>query len=1201
VREDQSHKGGALPVEEDPGEDEATGAAVEACLLGVVRIISGPDMAIANRFGGAQVAEVAAYLLLAEGAWVSKDLLAEAIWGDAIPATWQASLRNTISRVRAWLGAAGLDGSSALRAGDGGWALALPPMASLDLVEARRRVELAESALAQGSPERARQLGGRAARVLEQPLAAETDAPWADQARHEVLQWQLRALDVTADGGLAVGDWPAAVEAANAAVELDPYREASHRRLIVAHDGAGDRAEALRSYERCRHRLAEDLGLSPTPETEATYLRVLGSDVPVDRVAAVAPPEVPSRGLPEAGHTVGRDEELTRFGRLDRVARFARRQVIIVRGPAGIGKTHVTLRFAELQVAAGRTVLFGRAPRTNVPYGVFVDALTRYIRSADPTSMRDVLGWAAPVLAEIVPALASRRSNGDRDPATPDTIPRDFHLAFVEAFRRLTGLGPVLLIADDVDRCDENSVDLLRHLCEQELPGLLVLGTIRSGEPLSPELEDLLEMLAQVGGLHEVALEPLTEEAVAALAANRLGIGRPDPALMQLLTSQADGSPLLVTQLLDLLAESQVLDPTSGSVDPNALASLGLPKGTADVVRRRLRRITPPALRIARLVAVFGDEMPIEILGDLAADGVDLLLDAIELLCAADLLVVDADRPGIVRFRHALIAAAVREELGITRRAHLHLSIGLHLLAMTDKGEPLAAAAAEHLQLAGDLTPPDARCRARLEAGRRAMALSTLTETLVHLQAALDDLEAVSLPVQADVWCTLGDAHRGRFEREAAQDAYERAMDLARAIGDEQVLVRAINGLASSGGVGEPIKMDLGERHELLREGLAAVGDSDSVERTRLLGNYALARYGLPDADESGRAAMAMARRLRSPNAFVAGLAAERQVEAGPAHIEDRHRYLDQLVALHGPHLSGPVAVQVEQGRLHDAIESGDRAETDRALRALVDQADQMGRPFQSWWAATWKVTGAIIDGDLTLAEREAEQAWALTIDPPDDMATMTYAGVLAGMRLLQGREVEIVQPLEGAVGSGWDIPLFRAALACAQARTGDLSSARKSYDRLMEEDPVRTIDGLQWSASMYVLTQLAQLLGDQSGGEDLATGLVPHARALVVVSGAGASGGSFLGSIAQLLGDLAALAGRWAEASSHFETALADHRSFRAPIFVALSAYGLAVALERTGQRGDRATMLRAEAQSAASHCGVVLREPGTGRAATE
>ena len=56
---------------------------------------------------------------------------------------------------------------------------------------------------------------------------------------------------------------------------LEPFRETGYRRLMEAHVAAGNRAEALRVYERCRRLLAEELGAYPSPETESIYRGLL--------------------------------------------------------------------------------------------------------------------------------------------------------------------------------------------------------------------------------------------------------------------------------------------------------------------------------------------------------------------------------------------------------------------------------------------------------------------------------------------------------------------------------------------------------------------------------------------------------------------------------------------------------------------------------------------------------------------------------------------------------------------------------------------------------------------------------------------------------------------------------------------------------------------------------------------------------------
>ena len=75
-------------------------------------------------------------------------------------------------------------------------------------------------------------------------------------------------------------------------IALAPFRETGYRRLMEAHVAAGDRAEALRVYERCRRLLADELGTYPSPETESIYRALLEA------------PQVDSRAAPAFETTV---------------------------------------------------------------------------------------------------------------------------------------------------------------------------------------------------------------------------------------------------------------------------------------------------------------------------------------------------------------------------------------------------------------------------------------------------------------------------------------------------------------------------------------------------------------------------------------------------------------------------------------------------------------------------------------------------------------------------------------------------------------------------------------------------------------------------------------------------------------------------------------------------------------------------------
>jgi DNA-binding SARP family transcriptional activator len=68
-----------------------------------------------------------------------------------------------------------------------------------------------------------------------------------------------------------------AVEAAKEVVQREPFRETGHQLLMRAYAASGNRADALRAYEKCRKLISEELGADPAPETQAIHRRVLRS------------------------------------------------------------------------------------------------------------------------------------------------------------------------------------------------------------------------------------------------------------------------------------------------------------------------------------------------------------------------------------------------------------------------------------------------------------------------------------------------------------------------------------------------------------------------------------------------------------------------------------------------------------------------------------------------------------------------------------------------------------------------------------------------------------------------------------------------------------------------------------------------------------------------------------------------------------
>jgi DNA-binding SARP family transcriptional activator len=221
-----------------------------------------------------------AYLVSERSRPVPRDEMAELLWPGSLPRAWAVALSALVSKLRALLAEAGL-GREVIARPSGCYQLGLPAGSWVDTEAALLSVHEAEGALLAGRPERAYGPAAVAAAILRRPFLPGLDNPWIDDRRVALRAALLRSLDCLAEIHTWTGEHALALRVAEEAVRMEPYREQGYQRLMRVHLGAGNRAEALRAYERCRRLLADELGTLPAAETGA----VLASPAGVTRTA----------------------------------------------------------------------------------------------------------------------------------------------------------------------------------------------------------------------------------------------------------------------------------------------------------------------------------------------------------------------------------------------------------------------------------------------------------------------------------------------------------------------------------------------------------------------------------------------------------------------------------------------------------------------------------------------------------------------------------------------------------------------------------------------------------------------------------------------------------------------------------------------------------------------------------------------------
>jgi DNA-binding SARP family transcriptional activator len=684
--------------------------------------------------------------LLARPEPMSRARLAGVFWPDVLDTSARASLRSALWSVRAALEAAG--GGDYLVADRARAGLASHLPRSIDAEEAERLLAAGDRASLE-----------RAVEIAARPFLPEIADEWAIEAQDAWRERVVGALDRLADLAEADGDAPAAIEWTRRALRHDRLREAGHRALIRRLAAAGERAQAMAAYRRCRDVLAAELGIPPSAETRE-LAEGLRAGAPAPAPAPVAAPPSPAPTPAAARPPLrGRDAELAVLRAALDAARAGRGGVAAVAGPAGIGKSRLAAELVDAAAAEGARTASGAALDldSGPPYAAWSEALRGLVRAtpAPPAEAR----WPAE-LALLCPAVESAWGRSAAAPATPDLERLRIFDAVVEAVAWSARSAPTIVLLEDLHRADPASLALLGHVGRRlgDLRALVVVTRRPAGDG---DVERALEAVRRRdGALSEVDLGRLGPEAIAAVVADAAsGLDGEGAARV---AGAADGNPLIARETA-------------------RAAAAGLPpeEGLRGSVRASLAGLSGAGRDLVALAAAAGRPLSpgeaVEILGPEAA------AHARDDAAAAGLLSARGD--GRLAFSHDLVRRACAAELAPERVGWAH-----QRLADAIAGRPAGRAAevARHLRLGGRAPRAVPYLAAAAAEARRLGALDEAAGFLAEGIALAPEADA-----EAELWLGLADVHAWRGDREALDAAFGRARALIEAGGDPAALAAA--------------------------------------------------------------------------------------------------------------------------------------------------------------------------------------------------------------------------------------------------------------------------------------------------------------------------------------------------------------------------------------------------------------------------
>jgi DNA-binding SARP family transcriptional activator/pimeloyl-ACP methyl ester carboxylesterase len=260
----------------------ASGQSVRVGILGPLRLLIDGRVLGPSDFGGRKPKQVLEMLLVHQGDAVSKDRLADLLWGERLPRDPMRTLEAYVSGVRGRLHHDADRARTLLRSEPGAYRFALDDAD----VDTWRFDDLTSRAAEAPAGDRLRLRQEALDLVRGEVLADEPYADWLLALRDLYAERHLELLLDAAHDSLLAGQPTAALRFAEQVLHAQPLRERAHRLVMAARYALGDQDRALNAYTRCRQLLAEELGISPMPETERVYLAVLNQE-PVE--AALTP------------------------------------------------------------------------------------------------------------------------------------------------------------------------------------------------------------------------------------------------------------------------------------------------------------------------------------------------------------------------------------------------------------------------------------------------------------------------------------------------------------------------------------------------------------------------------------------------------------------------------------------------------------------------------------------------------------------------------------------------------------------------------------------------------------------------------------------------------------------------------------------------------------------------------------------------
>ncbi|MFL6023810.1 MAG: ATP-binding protein, partial [Marmoricola sp.] len=367
--------------------------------------------------------------------------------------------------------------------------------------------------------------------------------------------------------------------------------------------------------------------------------------------------------------------------------------------------------------------------------------------------------------------------------------------AVAELVTGLAERGPVAVVVDDFHWADAASLRLTEGLVDElgeEAPVLVLVAMRPESDRAGWVLRDRM-LRRRPERTAELSLSSLDHDDVRDLVSDLVGEGTLPAELEATLLGRAEGNPFYLRELLRSLQDTGAVAEVAGRWRFDPTVTVEVPDTVERVVLARIDRLPPGDRDLLDSAAVIGREFDLPLLGRIA--GVELAESSLSGLTRLGLF--ERSTATGYRFSHPLIQETAYSSMLRRGRAELHGRAAEAIEKLVENGAvEHHAVLARHHSAAGHVAEA---VRYHRLAALSAMRVVALDEAVIQLDLAVvaaGALDPGAARAQLPELHLLRGRLRGRTgSYDRGTDNLRQAIDGARAIGDEQIEMQALNDL----------------------------------------------------------------------------------------------------------------------------------------------------------------------------------------------------------------------------------------------------------------------------------------------------------------------------------------------------------------------------------------------------------------------